>query len=121
MLKRQCYLPKDKDRTMFSKEAAAIVFDVRELLDLPLNAEEQEPIQDGKGKSRKASTEAHSENDDIQHQREIKQMKAVLGVLHCVAISEPGIAKLPIGTALKLTLATSISTKDYLHHKLQIK
>ena len=84
-------LAQEKQKTVFSAEAEAIIQDLEQIFFPTLNAErEKRPDKDNKGKRRRNSTESNSNSDELEYQHEIKRIKGLLTASHCVAVNDKG-------------------------------
>lgn len=90
-LSRLRHLAQEKQKTVFSAEADAIIHDIEQIFFTPLNAERDErSSKDNKGKRRRDSTESDSESDELEYQHVIKRIKGLLTTSHCVAVNDKG-------------------------------
>ncbi|KAK0509564.1 hypothetical protein JMJ35_007958 [Cladonia borealis] len=88
-LSRLRHLAQEKQNTVFSAEAEAIIQDFERIFFPPLNAERDERSnKDDKGKRRRDSTESDSNGDELEYQHEIKRIKGLLTASHCVAVND---------------------------------
>ena len=92
-LSRLCHLAQEKQKTVFSAEADAIIHDLEQIFFTPLNAKRDErSSKDNKGKRRRDSTESNSESDELEYEHEIKRIKGLLTTSHCVAVNDKGLS-----------------------------
>ena len=92
-LSRLRRLAQEKQKTVFSAEADAIIHDIEQIFFPPLNAERDERSSKvNKGKRRRDSTESNSESDELEYQHEIKRIKGLLTASHCVAVNDKGLS-----------------------------
>ena len=90
-LSRLRHLAQEKQKTVFSAEAEAIIQDLERIFFPPLNAERDERSnKDNKGKRRRDFTESDSNGDELEYQHEIKRIKGLLTASHCVAVNDKG-------------------------------
>ncbi len=90
-LSRLRHLAQEKQKTLFSAEADAIIHDIEQIFFPPLNAERDERAnKDNKGKRRRDSAESNPDSDELEYQHEIKRIKGLLTASHCVAVNEKG-------------------------------
>ena len=90
-LSRLRNLAQEKQKTVFSAEAEAIIQDLEQIFFLRLNAERDErPDENNQGKRCKNSTESDSNSDELEYQHEIKRIKGLLAASHCVAVNDKG-------------------------------
>ena len=90
-LSRLRHLAQEKQKTVFSAEADAIIHDVEHIFFTTLNAErDARSSKDSKGKRRRDSIESNSESDELEYQHEIKRIKGLLTTSHCVAVNDKG-------------------------------
>ena len=90
-LSRLRNLAQEKQKTVFSAEAEAIIQDLEQIFFPTLNAEGVErPDKNNKGKRRKDSTESDSNSDELEYQREIRRIRGLLTASHCVAVNDKG-------------------------------
>lgn len=88
-LDRLRQLAKENEKTMFSEEAEAIIHDVQHISDLLFEAEEDGSRKERKGKRPRKSYESDMD-DDLLYQQEVKRIKGLLAVSHCISINEKG-------------------------------
>ena len=92
-LSRLRHLAQEKQKTVFSAEADAIIQDLEQILFPPLNAEQDERSdKNSKVKRRRDSTESDSSGDEREYQHEIKRIKGLLTASYCVAVNEKGLS-----------------------------
>lgn len=90
-LSRLRHLAQEKQTTVFSAEADAIIHDIEQIFFTPLNAgRDERSSKVNKGKRRRDSIESNSESDELEYQHEIKRIKGLLTASHCVAVNEKG-------------------------------
>lgn len=95
-LSRLRRLAQEKQKTVFSAEADAIIHDIEQIFFTQLNAERDErSSEDKKGKRRRDSTESNSESDELEYQHEIKRIKGLLTTSYCVAVNDKGLSHMP--------------------------
>ena len=92
-LSRLRRLAQEKQKTVFSAEADAIIHDIEHIFFTPLNAERHERLrEDKKGKRRRDSTDSDSGSEELEYQHEIKRIKGLLTTSHCVAVNDKGLS-----------------------------
>ena len=92
-LSRLRHLAQEKQKTVFSTEADAIIHDIEQIFFSPLKAERDERSnKKNKGKRRRDSTECNPESDELEYQHEIKRIKGLLTTSHCVAVNDKGLS-----------------------------
>ena len=92
-LSRLRQLAQQKQKTVFSAEADAIIHDIEQIFFTPLNEERDErSSRDNKGKRRRDSIESNSKGDELEYQHEIKRIKGLLTTSHCVAVNDKGLS-----------------------------
>ena len=92
-LSRLRQFAQEKQKTMFSAEADAIIHDIEQIFFTPLNEERDErSSKDNKGKRRRDSIESNSESEELEYQHEIKRIKGLLTTSHCVAVNDKGLS-----------------------------
>ena len=97
-LSRLRHLAHEKQKTVFSAEAEAIIQDLERIFFPPLNAERDERSnKNDKGKRRRDSTESDSNGDELEYQHEIKRIKGLLTTSHCVAVNDKGFSHMLYG------------------------
>ena len=90
-LSRLRHLAQEKQKTMFSAEADAIIQDLEQIFFPPLNAERDERSDmDKKGKRRRDSADSNRNSDELEYQHEVKRIKGLLTASHCVAVNDKG-------------------------------
>ena len=90
-LGRLRHLAQEKQKTVFSAEADAIIQDLEQIFFPTLNAERDERSdKNNKGKRRRESNESDSNGDELEYQHEIKRIKGLLTASHCVAVNDKG-------------------------------
>ena len=90
-LSRLRHLAQEKQKTVFSAEADAIIHDIEQIFFPPLNAERNERSdKDNKGKRRRDSADSNRNSDELEYQHEIKRIKGLLTASHCVAVNDKG-------------------------------
>ena len=88
-LSRLRHLAQEKQKTVFSAEADAIIQDLEQIFFPTLNAEQDERSdKDNKGKRRRDFIETDSNGDELEYQHEIKRIKGLLTASHCVAVND---------------------------------
>ena len=92
-LSRLRHLAQEKQKTVFSAEADAIIQDLEQIFFPTLNAERDERSdENNKGKRRRDSTESDSNGEELEYQHEIKRIKGLLTASHCVAVNDKGLS-----------------------------
>ena len=90
-LSRIRHLAQEKQKTVFSAEADAIIQDLEQIFFPTLNAQRNEGLdQNNKGKRRRDSTESESNGDELEYQHDIKRIKGLLTASQCVAVNDKG-------------------------------
>ena len=85
------HLAQEKQKTVFSAEADAIIHDIEQIFFTPLNAKRDERSdKNNKGKRRRDSADSLRNSDELGYQREIKRVKGLLNASHCVAVNHKG-------------------------------
>ena len=97
-LDRLCHFAKQKEKTAFSEEAETVIRNLQHILKLLLLDEEEERREGSKGKTHGESSERAITHNNLLYQDEVKQIKRMLGVSHCVSINEKGQYKTDLGT-----------------------
>ena len=94
-LSRLRHLAQEKQKTVFSTEADAIIHDIEQIFFPPLNAKRDErSAKDNKGKRRRDSADSDRNSDELEYQHEIKQIKGLLNASHCVAVNDKGFSRM---------------------------
>ena len=92
-LSRLRHLAQEKQKTVFSTEADAIIHDIEQIFFPTLDGERHERSrEDKKGKRRRDSTDSNSESEELEYQHEIKRIKGLLTTSHCVAVNDKGLS-----------------------------
>ena len=103
-----CHFAKQKEKTAFSEEAETVIRSLQHILKLLLLAEEEERREGSKGKTYGETSERAIMHNNLSYQDEVKQIKRMLGVSHCISINEKSQYKTDLGTQPPLTLSAGI-------------
>ena len=88
-LDRLCQLTKETEKTKYSEDAETIIDDLQDLFDSMSKAEHQS-TKDRRGKRRRDSNDNITDDEVLQHQREVKRMKSLLTTSQCIALNGKG-------------------------------
>ena len=89
-LDRMRHFAKQKQKTAFSEEADTVIRNLQQILKLLLWAEEEECGEGRKGMTSGETSETDSTHNNLVYQDEVKQIKRMLGVSHCISINAKG-------------------------------
>ena len=90
VMDRMRHFAKQKQKTAFSEEADTVIRNLQHILKLLLWAEEEERGEGRKGMTSGETSETSSTHNNLLYQDEVKQIKRMLGVSHCVSINAKG-------------------------------
>lgn len=88
-LDRLCQFAKEKEKTVFSEDAEAIINDVQHICDLLPEAVEARSVKEMKGKRLRTSYESDMDKN-LLYRQEAKRIKGLLTASHCISINEKG-------------------------------
>ena len=121
-LDRLCQLAEETEKTMYSEDTETIIDDLQRLFDLSSKAEHQS-TKDRKGKRRRESSENITDDEVLQHQREVKRMKSLLTTSQCIALNGKGVSSSSLSwEQYELNVSpSSISAIDRQNGRIRIK
>ena len=89
-LDRLCRLAKEVGKTVHCEEAETILYDIQQIFEFLLEAEEKEFVNDRKGKRLRKNDESDDIEDQLSYQREVKRIKGFISASQSIAINEKG-------------------------------